>query len=311
MFGLYKSRSSFLIRLAICAALVLPFSASAQDSGSGVAAGAFVQGTKAFSAGEWMSSIFQLRKAVSYPENNNAETWYMLIAAEMYAGEYKNAFQDCERYLSDFSGSPYTSYVLYHKGRALFFMGEYENSILVLSDFCHQYSSNEMYASALYWIAESFFAGYNYDEAKLLYETVVNEYPDDAKAPAARFRIDTIAQSFREEKLLYLLKETGEEYLAAKEEYERQLKYAGAENYGEARRRILDLQKNASDLEKKVQELTDENSALKAKIDEHRMQESEAKRRSDEFIIELKRKALQAQELLDGKNSALNPEKSK
>ena len=61
MFGLYKSRSSFFIRLAVCAALMLPFPASAQNSGSGVAAGAFVQGAKAFSAGEWMSSIFQLR----------------------------------------------------------------------------------------------------------------------------------------------------------------------------------------------------------------------------------------------------------
>lgn len=283
----------------------------AQNSGAGVASVAFVQGAKAFSSGEWMSAIFQLRKAVSYSENNNAETWYMLIAAEMYAGEYKNAFQDCELYLKNFPGSPYTSYVLYHKGRALFFMGEYENSILVLSDFCHQYSDHEMYASALYWIAESFFAGYNYDEAKVLYETVVNDYPDDAKAPAARFRIDTIAQNFREEKLLYLLKETGEEYLAAKEEYERQLKYAGAENSGEVRRRILDLQKNVSELEKKVQDLTEENSSLKASLDERQVQESEAKRQSDEFILELKRKAQQAQELLDGKNSTLNSENAK
>lgn len=299
----------------ICAAGIILFAAAfsgfAQNSNPGVASAAFVQGAKAFGSGEWMSAIFQLRKAVSYDENNNADTWYMLIAAEMYAGEYKNAFQDCEVYLSSFAGSPYDSYVLYHKGRALFFMGEYENSVLVLSDFCHQYSGHEMYPSALYWIAESFFAGYNYEDAKVLYETVVNNYPDDAKAPAARFRIDTIAQSFREEKLLYLLKETGEEYLAAKEEYERQLKYAGAENSGEARRRILDLQKNASELEKKVQELTEENSALKARLDERQLQDSEAKRQADEFILELKRKAAQAQNLLDGRNSGVNSENGK
>ena len=41
------------------------------------------------------------------------------------------------------------------------------------------------------------------------------------------------------------------------------------------------------------------------------MQESEAKRQSDEFILELKRKAQQAQELLDGKNSTLNSENAK
>ena len=217
--------------------LLSPVAAFSYSSDSGLASSAFVQGAKAFGAGEWMSAIFQLRKAVSYSENNNAETWYMLITAEMYAGEYKNAFQDCESYLVNFSDSPYVSHVLYHKGRALFCMGEYEKSILVLSDFCHQYQEHEMYPSALYWIAESFFAGYNYDDAKLLYETIVNNYPDDAKASPSQYRIEIIAQNSREEKLLYLLKETGEEYLSAKEEYERQLRYAGAENSQDVRRR--------------------------------------------------------------------------
>ena len=121
MFGLSKNKrnKNFLFSFLLCLSVFAPV--FAQNSNSGVASVAFVQGAKAFSAGEWMSSIFQLRKAVSYDENNNAETWYMLIAAEMYAGEYKNAFQDCELYLRNFSDSPYSSYVLYHKGRALFF----------------------------------------------------------------------------------------------------------------------------------------------------------------------------------------------
>ena len=296
MFG-----KKFIAAAGISVLLALSGTVFAQNSDSGLASTAFVQGAKAFGAGEWMSSIFLLRKAVSYSENNNAETWYMLITAEMYAGEYKNAFQDCESYLRDFSDSPYVSHVIYHKGRALFCMGEYEKSVLTLSDFCHQYQDHEMYPSALYWIAESFFAGYNYDEARQLYETVVNEYPDDAKAVASQYRIETIAQSSREEKLLYLLKETGEEYLAAKEEYERQLRLAGAENSGDVRRRIIDLQKKISDLEKNVSDLNKANSELQLKLDEELAKNAEIKKENNAMISELKRRASFAQELLKEK----------
>ena len=178
----------------------------AQAYGQNIASAAFLQGTDAFKSGEWMSAVFMLRRAVSYPENCNSDTWDMLITAEMYAGEYKSAYQDCEMFLKDFPDSPYLSYVMYHKGRALFCLGEYERSVIQLSDFCHYYPDHEMYASALFWVAESFFAAYNYSDAEILYSRVVSEFPDDAKAAAAQYRIETIAQNAREEKLLYLLK---------------------------------------------------------------------------------------------------------
>lgn len=287
----------------IFAVIIFFFSFFASATDSGVASEVFVQGAKALRSGEWVSAVFQLRKAVTYPENNNDGTWYMLIASEMYAGEYKNAFQDSEFYLKEFPESEYISHVLYHKGRALFCLGEYERSVQVLSDFCHQYPEHDMYAAALYWIAESFFAGYHYDEAKVLYETVLNEYPSDAKANAARYRIDTIEQKSREEKLLYLLKETGEEYLAAKEEYERQLKYVGAENSADTRRRLLDLQKSNAELEKKVQDLQKNNDELNTKLAAKLSEEEERRQKSNQFILELKRKAMQAQNLLDEKEA--------
>lgn len=273
----------------------------AQSSGQNPAVTAFVQGAKAFSSGEWTSSIFLLRKAVSYPENFNADTWYMLITAEMYAGEYKNAFQDCETYTQNFPESPYDSYVLYHRGRALFCMGEYEKSVLVLSDFCHQYPDHEMYPSALYWIAESFFAAYNYEDAEILYTAVVNDYPDDAKADSAQYRLETIKQAAREEKLLYLLKETGEEYLAAKEEYERQLKLSGIDTTSDARRRILDLQRKNADNERRVLELEHEIALLQEKLGDEVAKNSDVKRETTFLLKDLKRKAAETQKLLDEK----------
>ncbi len=251
----------------LCAGIGV-FSVFPQAGGDlpGTASAAFVQGAEAFRQGEWISAVFLLRKAVSYHENMNADTFYMLIAAEMYAGEYKSALQDCEEYLRLFPESGYISYVSYHKGRALFFLGEYEKSVFLLSDFCHQYPDHEMYASALFWIAESFYAGFNYNEALGLYMRVVEEFPSDAKAPAAQYRIETIAQRSREEKLLYLLKETGEEYLSAREEYERQLKLSGAEDSMDISRKFVELQRRNEELEAQVAELTRKNEDLSVRL---------------------------------------------
>ena len=270
----------------------------AQAYGQNIASAAFLQGTDAFKSGEWMSAVFMLRRAVSYPENCNSDTWYMLITAEMYAGEYKSAYQDCEMFLKDFPDSPYLSYIMYHKGRALFCLGEYERSVIQLSDFCHYYPDHEMYASALFWVAESFFAAYNYSDAEILYSRVVSEFPDDAKAAAAQYRIETIAQNAREEKLLYLLKETGEEYLAAKEEYERQLKLSGSDSAGEAHRRIMELQHANAELQKKITLLEQEKNDLFARLDEEKQMNSTIKNENEDMVSSLKQKALWTQELM-------------
>lgn len=291
------------VAAALCACLFFARPVYAQYGGQSVASAAFLQGTDAFRKGEWMSAVFMLRRAVTYSENNNADTWYMLITAEMYAGEYKSAFQDCEAFLRDFPESPYVSYIMYHKGRALFCLGEYERSVLQLSDFCHYYPEHEMYASALFWVAESFFASYNYTDAETLYLRVVNEFPDDAKAAAAQYRIETIAQSAREEKLLYLLKETGEEYLAAKEEYERQLRMTGSDGALDARRRILDLQHKNSDLQRKVTELEQENGELSVRLEAERNVNSAIKNENEDMLSSLKQKALWTQELLKARTS--------
>lgn len=272
---------------------------------SDTASSAFIQGATAFRAGEWISAVFTLRRAVSYPENQTVDTWYMLITAEMYAGEYKSAFQDCETYLKNFPESAYVSHVMYHKGRALFCIGEYEKSILVLSDFCHQFPDHQMYSSALFWIAESFYAAGNQDDAKLLYSRIIVEYPSDAKAPAAQYRIETIEQSYREEKLLYLLRETGEEYLAAKEEYERQLLLTDSESARDVRRRILELQKKNSDLEKKVTSLTQKNEDLQLRLDDALKKADRMRIGNLNMIRELKEKAKKTQELFEQKEGKL------
>ncbi|MBQ9495158.1 MAG: tetratricopeptide repeat protein [Treponema sp.] len=267
---------------------------------------AFAQGADAFKTGNWQLAMMSLRKAASHAENDTAETWYMLITSEMYGASYAEAVIDCDYYLRSFPDSMYVPYVQYQKGRALFYLGDYEKAVLLLSDFCHQHRTSDMYASALFWIAESFYYSYNYNEARSLYERIVSEFPEDAKAAPAQLRIETIAQRTREEKLLYLLKKTGEAYLSAKEGYEKQLKM-----YDTVSVTSSSTTQRAADLQQQNEALTEEIINLRVRVAElestlgalQDMQLENAallERKQNEEILRLKEKARQVQNMLDG-----------
>ena len=307
------------IAAALVCLFVLGF-ASASESG----ASAFVEACKAYSKGDWSDAKFMLRKAVSYKENLNPDTYYMLITAEVYDGDNKNALDDCNFFLDNFPDSMYYSRVYYQKGKLLYSLGEYEKCIIVLSDYCHRYEKDELYSFALFYIGESLFAGYKYDEAGSVYERIVTEFPESPKTPAAQYRLETILQRGREEKLLYLLKQTGEEYLAAKEDYERQLRLYNSEAVDSTRKRLAAAQTRNDELENKVR-------ALEMEIENLKSDRNDSERRYNELLNEreneldvpapvpfdetrnqvkiLKLKALEAQNLLDTKRAKKEEEK--
>lgn len=249
--------SAILLMGFLCGAVV------AQDKNN-PAFTAFSQGTEAFKKGEYTSAVLMLRRAVSYPENFNADTYYMLVTAQMFAEDYKSALQDCEVFIKNFYDSPYLSYIFYHKGRALYFEKNYEKAIIVLSDFCHEYPSHEMLPSALYWMAECFFVNYNYDDAMGLYDRIIEEYPNSDKAVNAQYRVETILLQQREEKLLYLLKETGEEYLAARDKVDTLERTSNFENAQDAKVIISSLQAANDALQLEIKKLQKENDVLKS-----------------------------------------------
>lgn len=298
--------------LAVISASFFMYAAASESATS-----AFVEACKSYSKGDWSDAKFMLKKAVSYKENLNPDTYYMLIMAEVYDGDNKNALDDCNFFLENFPNSLYYSRVSYQKGKLLYSLGEYEKSIVVLSDFCHQYPDDELYSFALFYIGESLFAGYKYDEAGSVYERIVTEYPESPKTPAAQYRLETILQRGREEKLLYLLKQTGEEYLSAKEEYERQLRLYNSEAMDSTRQKLSAAQARNESLEKQVAELEQQINALKnnqAESDRIIQELKEAGEKDvpapepfDERKYQLKllkEKALEAQKMLDEKSAS-------
>lgn len=298
-------------------ALLLFFIASpifANDTNSAVF---YSEGCSAFSRGEWDSAVFLLRQTVSDPAFNTADANYMLITAEIYAGDEKSALSDCDEYLNSFPNSFYYSRIQYTKGKLLYKLKEYEKAIITLSDFCHKNQNSELYPSALFYIAESLYADYKYEEAEAIYERIVKEYPDTEKVSASQYRLESIAQRSREEKLLYLLKQTGEEYLSAKEDYEKQLKLSNSDSI--TREKLVDIQQKNKDLEEQIQEMEDQIQQLKilqaekdAQIaqkeadEQKRIQEAELEKlnqqkQNQENIRKLKEKAQILQQMMDKK----------
>ena len=301
---------------AVIFASVFMFSFASESASS-----AFVEACRSYSRGDWSDAKFQLKKAVSYKENQNPDTYFMLIMAEVYDGDNKNALDDCNFFLESFPDSLYYGRVYYQKGKLLYSLGEYEKSIVVLSDFCHLYEEDELYSYALFYIGESLFAGYKYDEARAVYERIVTEFPESPKTPASQYRLETILQRGREEKLLYLLKQTGEEYLSAKEEYERQLRLYNSEAMDSTRQKLTAAQARNESLEKQVADLELEIAALKNNQAESDRIIQELKDAGEKDVPAaepfdekkyqlklLKEKALEAQKILNDKKSTSETE---
>ena len=312
---LLKDFKKFTAAAVICASVFM-YAAASESASS-----AFVEACKSYSRGDWSDAKFMLKKAVSYKENLNPDTYYMLIMAEVYDGDNKSALDDCNFFLENFSNSIYYPRVYYQKGKLLYSLGEYEKSVVVLSDFCHLYPEDELYSFALFYIGEALFAGYKYDEAGAVYERIVTEYPESPKTPAAQYRLETILQRGREEKLLYLLKQTGEEYLSAKEEYERQLRLYNSEAMDSTRQKLSAAQARNESLEKKIAELEQQIAALEnnqaesdriiQELKENGEKDVPAPEPFDERKYQLKllkEKALEAQKMLDEKNNASETE---
>ena len=276
-----------------------------------------LDGYLSYQKGDWTNAAFFLRKAATDPSVSNDSVWYMIIMSEMNMEKFSNALSDCNYFMQTFNDSSLLPNVKYQRGRILHYVGQNDNAVLELSDFCHENPESPVYSSALFWIAECFYEDYSFETAKTLYERVVSEFPESSKVEDSLFKISLINQREREEKLLYLLKLTGEEYLSARETYEKQLRIYQTEDAKElrkqlaqARERILELEYNAannmtySQSEPVVESVSSENTRNEA-VPESKTDGNTSKASkgpvSDEEIFTLKQKAALIQKLLDSK----------
>lgn len=300
-----KKYISFLLLSLFLASSVLSAQATTNDY--------LAQGLQAYKDGNWESAILLLKNAVSLPESSTPEVLYVLVMSEMFNGNYDDVIKDGQKFCQLYPDSEYKIYIDYQMGRALHYKEQYNESIALLQKFCSENESNELFSSALFWMAESFYASYYFDEAKGLYERIVTDYPNSAKYIESLYRLDLIIQREKEEKLLYLLKVTGEEYISSKESYDRQIKQYNTEEAIGLRNQLrisnenlkktqseLDLIKAEKDsLEAKYKELENSYNEIQLEIEKARLERESANAKYLQDIEALKQKAQIIQDALD------------
>ena len=271
------------------------------------------KGLQAYKEGDWESAILLLKNAVSLPETSTPEVLYVLVMSEMFNGNYWDVLKDGKTFCNLYPTSEYKVYVDYQMGRALHYLGKYVDSISVLQKFCADNQDNELFSSALFWMAESFYASYYFDEAKGLYERVVSDFPNSPKYVESLYRLDLIVQREKEEKLLYLLKVTGEEYISSKENYDRQIKQYNTEesiglrnqlriandNLKKSQSELDIIREEKANLEAKYADLEKSYNELQGQIDQINLEKEAERLQSLQDIEALKRKAQLIQEALD------------
>lgn len=293
----------FLTFICCCAILSLTNVYSQQAATSDY----LLQGLNAYQSGNWDTAILSFKKAILIPETNSQEVLYMLIMSEMFAGKYDDVLADSEDFYTLYPKSEYRKYIDYQKGRSLFYLERYSDSLKVFQDFCSKNEKDELFSSALFWTAESFYATYYLEDAKKIYERIISDFPNSIKYTEAVYRLDLITQRENEEKLLYLLKVTGEEYLSSKQNYERQIKQYETEESIGLRTQLRTSRNNEKALQASVSELKAENELLSKRLAE--LQEKYAnlstekqttsKEEYTKRLQELKEKASKIQEVID------------
>ena len=255
---------------AVCCALFLCAAsfAQTQDASRYAYGEDLVYGLEAYKNKDWSNALFFLRKAAGVKESSSEEVWLLMILTEMHVGDYYAVLRDADIFSRRFSASPYIPNIAYQVQLARFGLGLYEESAQGFSAFASNYPDHPLLPSALFWAGESFFRQYEYARALPLYKRVADEYPESPKHAESVYRIELLKQREREEKLLYLLRVTGEEAASAREDYERQIKLLQGEEALSLKRNMQKLEEQLAVLQNSYEESRTQNEALNARVNE-------------------------------------------
>ena len=286
-----------------------------------------VYGLEAYKNKDWSNALFFLRKASGVKESSSEEVWLLMILTEMHVSDYYAVLRDADVFSRRFPSSPYIPNIKYQIQLARFGLGLYEESAEGFSAFASTYSDHPLLPSALFWAGESLYRQYEYSRALPLYKRVVDEYPESSKYAESVYRIELLKQREREEKLLYLLRVTGEEAASAREDYERQVKLLQGEEALSLKRNVQKHEEKLAALQTSYEESRQQNEALNTRVNElisenvqltsDALKASEALRTAqetalketapaqqkslseqDKMLIELKKKAKELEKLL-------------
>ena len=211
-------KARIIIVLLLCAGVATVGAQSAAASGDGPRVPVeLAEGLRAFQAGE-LERALGLFEAARDREDIPAWRGHALFwsaRTAMALGRYEQAADTLDVFLTEYDDHPYREEARYQRARVFYLDGDYQTAIERFARFTNDYPDSEFYPNALYWTGESLFSLGRLDEAERLFAEVADSYPTSYRVEAARYRLDIIELSRRENELLTLLQWSHEEYLAA------------------------------------------------------------------------------------------------
>jgi TolA-binding protein len=200
--------------------------------------GTLQEGIALYGTGDYDKAIVIFNAIISDAKSDVAQkgsAYFWAAKSAMSLGTFEEAQRDIEVFLANYQGSSDYPEAVYQKGRLLLMQEEYEGSIKIFQGFIAHYPQSPFLSNAYFWVGECLYNLGKLDEARALYEKVVQDYPTSFKVEAAQYRLSLIDLARREVELTKLLKWSHEDYLRNVEEYQRRDK-----NYEQL---IADLQK--------------------------------------------------------------------
>ncbi len=259
--------------LVLCA----PFlSAQASGPGSASTVAADMKNALAFyQAGDYARAAPLFQRVASDPAAGDLRRDALLLGAKslMTTGGLLDAGRDLDAYLAAYRSSPDYPEAVYQKARLDFLQNDYEGALQAVQAFIDGYPSSPFVSSAWFWAAESLYGLGRLDDAQVLYQKIVSDFPTSVKVEAARYRIELIKVRRQEFELSRLLTWSHEQLLRTAEQYQvkektwqqeidsYQKQLAGSD------RTAADDMKTISDLRQQLALKTDEAARLKTQLD--------------------------------------------
>jgi len=224
MRDIQKSGRRLLIA-AVCFLLIV-FSVDGQtQSGSGASlyTHKLSSGVALYRQARWREAIRELTLAQDEAGSTQqfSEALYWLSLAELAASDFNSALRHME--LLGKTGGDRVVDIIYHKGRAYYYLGYYQEAAALFGDYVAvaPASEKERVAAALYWIGECYLSLGQIDKAREYFQIITGQFFDTAKYDAAMYRISLINQKLTEQELLEMLRWSHEDALKSNEEYQR------------------------------------------------------------------------------------------
>ncbi len=258
-----------LISLSVCFFLLaLPVFVQENEATEQTFGQDLIQGLEAYKIGNWEDALFFLKRTDNFQNALSDAVWYFVIMAEMNLGEYDAALRDGNAFLEIFPDSIYVPEITYQTVYASYELDMYDIAISGFSDFIYMYPNHNFVSYAVFYTGEALYNTYDFSRSKSYFDRIIIDFPESTKYDDALFRLELLEQREREEKLLYLLRVTGEEAVAAKEDYERQIKQLQSEETLILRKRLQELEAEHGKLQIERQELLAQNESLKSTVQE-------------------------------------------